>query len=137
MNRIGTLPRVSAQSVLNGIRAFAREHYEKPEPTRKAIILELEKMWHYLKNRRHEFWIWKALESATSQLLDWECGHREGYPEEDGRSARPMGREVLPYRSQWGTYAPVLPQDKLAHGKVGAEQAGREIWTGSATLRCQ
>jgi len=51
MNRIGTLLRVSAQSVLNGIRALAQEHNEKPEPTGKAIILELDKMWHYVKNR--------------------------------------------------------------------------------------
>jgi transposase-like protein len=33
MNRIAFLLQVSAQSVLNWIRAFAREHYEKPEPT--------------------------------------------------------------------------------------------------------
>jgi transposase-like protein len=41
MNRIVFLLQVSAQSVLNWIRAFAREHYEKPEPIgRKCIALE-------------------------------------------------------------------------------------------------
>ena len=49
MHRIAFLLRVSAQSVLNWLRTFAQEHYEKPEPTGKAIILELDEMWHYLK----------------------------------------------------------------------------------------
>jgi transposase-like protein len=46
MNRSGALLRVSAQSMLNWIRAFAQEHYEKPEPTGKAIILEVDEMGH-------------------------------------------------------------------------------------------
>src|SRR5215510_5406370 len=54
MNPIGALLHVSAQSVLNWIRAFAREHYEKPEPTGKAIVLELDEMWHYVKNKRYK-----------------------------------------------------------------------------------
>jgi transposase-like protein len=33
MNRIAFLLRVSAQAVLNWIRAFAIEHYKKPAPT--------------------------------------------------------------------------------------------------------
>jgi transposase-like protein len=42
MNRIAFLLRVSAQSVLNWIRAFAKEHDEKPEPTGSTIVLELD-----------------------------------------------------------------------------------------------
>jgi transposase len=49
MNRIATLLGVSAQSVLNWVRAFATAHYEKPEPTGKALMLELDEMWHYVK----------------------------------------------------------------------------------------
>jgi hypothetical protein len=69
MHRIAFLLRVSAQSVLNWLRTFAQEHYEKPEPTGKAIILELDEMWHYLKNKRRKLWIWKALDPDTGQLL--------------------------------------------------------------------
>ena len=54
MHRIAFLLRVSAQSVLNWLRTFAQEHYEKPEPPGKAIILELDEMWHYLKNKRRK-----------------------------------------------------------------------------------
>jgi insertion element IS1 protein InsB len=63
--------------VLNWLRTFAQEHYEKPEPTRRAIILELDEMWHYLKQKRRKLWIWKALDRDTGQLLDWECGRRD------------------------------------------------------------
>src|SRR5919106_6495850 len=51
MNRIAFLCRVSAQSVLNWIRAFAKEHDEKLEPTGRTIVLELDEMWHYLKKK--------------------------------------------------------------------------------------
>jgi hypothetical protein len=46
MHRIAFLLRVSAQSVLNWLRTFAQEHFEKPEPTNRALILELDEMWH-------------------------------------------------------------------------------------------
>jgi transposase len=49
MNRIATLCGVSAQAVLNWIRAFAKEHYEKPAPEGKAVVLEVDEMWHYVK----------------------------------------------------------------------------------------
>jgi hypothetical protein len=55
----------------------ARQHDEKPKPSGKAIILELDEMWHYLKNKRWKLWIWKALACDTGQLLDWECGRRD------------------------------------------------------------
>ena len=57
MNRLAFLLRVSAQSVLNWIRAFAKEHDQKPEPAGKTIVLELDEMWHYRKNKRQKLWI--------------------------------------------------------------------------------
>jgi transposase len=49
MHRIATLCGVSAQAVLNWIRTFAREHYEKPKPDGTVVIVELDEMWHYVK----------------------------------------------------------------------------------------
>jgi len=49
MNRLATLLGVSAQSVLNWVRAFATAHDEKPEPTGKAVTLELNELWQYVK----------------------------------------------------------------------------------------
>ena len=49
MHRIATLCGVSAQAVLNWIRAFAQEHYEKPVPGGNAVVLEVDEMWHSIK----------------------------------------------------------------------------------------
>jgi IS1 family transposase len=46
MHRIAFLLRVSAQSGLNWLRTFAQEHFEKPEPTNRALILEMDELWH-------------------------------------------------------------------------------------------
>src|SRR5215813_5447542 len=77
MNRIAFLLRVSAQAVLIWIRDLATEYYEKPKPTGRTIVLQLDAMWHYLKKKRHKLWIWKVLDRDTGQLLDWECGGRD------------------------------------------------------------
>jgi hypothetical protein len=38
-----------ASSVLKWSRRVAREHAATPEPVGKAIILEVDKMWYFLK----------------------------------------------------------------------------------------
>jgi insertion element IS1 protein InsB len=125
LNRIGALLQVSAQSVLNWIRAFAREHYEKPEPTGKAIVWELDEMGHGVKNKRHKLWIWKALDSGTGQLLDWECGRRDKATLKK-LVDRLVQWEVRFYHTdRWGTYTSVLPQDKLVQRKAGTHRIER------------
>jgi transposase-like protein len=57
MNRIAFLLQVSAQAVLTWIRDCATDSYEKPEPTGRTIVLELDEMWHYLKKKRCKLWI--------------------------------------------------------------------------------
>jgi insertion element IS1 protein InsB len=125
MNRIGTLLWISAQAVLNWIRTFTREHYEKPEPTGKAILLQLDKMWHYVKNKRHKLWIWKALDGATGQLLDWKCGHRDKAPLRKLVDRLDQGDVRFYHTDRWGTYASVLPQDKLMQSKAGTHRIER------------
>ena len=71
MNRIAFLLRVSAQAVLTWIRDLAKDYYEKPAPTGRTIVLQLDEMWHYLRKKRCKLWIWKALDRDTGQLLDW------------------------------------------------------------------
>ena|SRR5262245_56051414 len=118
MNRIAFLLRVSAQSVLNWIRAFATEHYKQPEPAGKTISLQLDEMWHDLKQQRRKLWLWKALDHNTGQLLDWECGRRE----------KATVQKLVDRLAQWdvkvyctdkgATYASVIPQDKLVQSKA-------------------
>jgi insertion element IS1 protein InsB len=118
MNRIAFLLRVSAQAVLNWIRTFARKYEEKPKPTGRRIILELDEMWHYVKQKRQKLWIWKALDQNTGQLLDWECGRR------DKATLKKMVDRLASWdvkvycTDQWGTYASVIPQDKLVQSKT-------------------
>jgi insertion element IS1 protein InsB len=118
MHRIAFLLRVSAQSVLNWIRTFAKAHGEKPEPAGQTIVLQLDEMWHYLKRKRQKLWIWKALDHESGQLLDWECGRR------DKATLKKLVDRLAPWHvklyctDQWGTYASVIPQDKLLQSKA-------------------
>jgi insertion element IS1 protein InsB len=94
------------------------QHYEKLEPTSRAIILELDEMWHYLKQRRRKLWIWKALDRDTGQLLDWECGRR------DKATLRKLVDRLRPWdvkvygTDKWATYASVVPQDTLVQSNA-------------------
>jgi insertion element IS1 protein InsB len=125
MHRMAFLVRVSAQSVLNWIRAFATAYYEKPEPTGRTIILELDEMWHYVKKKCQKLWIWKALDQETGQLLDWECGRR------DKATLKKMVDRLAQWdvkiycTDQWGTYASVIPQDKLVQSKAATHDIER------------
>jgi insertion element IS1 protein InsB len=118
MNRSAFLLRVSAQAVLNWIRAFATEHSKKPEPTGKPMVLELDEMWHYLTRKRRKLWIWKALDRDTGQLLDWECGRR------DKATLKKLVDRLVPWdvklycTAPWATYASVIPPDKLVQSKA-------------------
>jgi len=118
MNHIAFLLRVSAQAVLNGIRAFAIEHYKKPEPTGNTIVLELDEMWHYLRKKRRKLWIWKALDRDTGQLLDWECGRRDKATLQKLVDRLAQWDVKLYCTDKWATYAAVIPQDKLVQSKA-------------------
>ena len=49
MNALGKMFGVWASTILTWIRQYAADHAEKPEPRGKAIVLELDEMWHFLK----------------------------------------------------------------------------------------
>jgi insertion element IS1 protein InsB len=125
MHRIAFLLRVSAQSALNWLRTFAQEHDEKPEPTSRAIILELDERWHYLTQKRRKLWIWKALDRDTGQLLDWECGRR------DRATLKKLVDRLLPWdvkvycTDKWATYASAIPQDTLVQSKAMTHEIER------------
>ena len=118
MHCIACLLRVSAQSVRHWLRTFAQEHYAKPEPTSRAILLARDEMWHYLKQKRRTRWIWKALDRDTGQLLDWACGRR------DKATLKKLVDRLLPWdvkgygTDKWATYASVIPQDTLVQSNA-------------------
>jgi insertion element IS1 protein InsB len=118
MNRIAFLLRVSTQAVLTWIRTFATDYYEKPEPTGRTIVLQLDEIWHSLKAKRQKLWIWKALDRDNGQLLDWECGRR------DKKTLKKMVDRLTQWDVQlyctdtWALYAAVIPQGKLVQSKA-------------------
>jgi insertion element IS1 protein InsB len=118
LNRIAFLSRVSAQSVLNWIRAFAQEHYEKPRPTGSIIVIELDEMWHYLKKKRQKLWIWKAFDPDSGKLLDWECGGRDKVTLKKMVDRLAQFNVKVYCADNLATYASVIPKDKLVQSKA-------------------
>ena len=52
MNRTAKLLGVSTPSVMAWIERFAQVYARKPEPEGRAVAVELDEMWHYLKKSR-------------------------------------------------------------------------------------
>ena len=51
MNRTARLLGVSTPSVMTWIEQFAEVYAQKPEPEGRALVIELDEMWHFLKKR--------------------------------------------------------------------------------------
>jgi transposase len=49
MNALAKMFGVWASTILTWIRHYAADHAEKPAPSGRAIVLELDEMWHFLK----------------------------------------------------------------------------------------
>src|SRR5919199_3118388 len=52
MNRTAKLLGVSTPSVMTWIEQFAKAYAQKPEPEGRAVAVELDEMWHFLKQSR-------------------------------------------------------------------------------------
>ena len=52
MNRTAKLLGVSTPSVMTWIEQFAKAYAQKPEPEGRAVVVELDEMWHFLKKSR-------------------------------------------------------------------------------------
>ena len=51
LNAIGKRLGVSAQSVMRWVRDHAREHCPKPEPTGRAVVVEIDEVWHFVQKK--------------------------------------------------------------------------------------
>ena len=49
MNRTAKLLGVSTPTVQAWLEQFAQAYAQKPEPAGRAVVIELDEMWHYLK----------------------------------------------------------------------------------------
>ena len=73
MNRTAKLLGVSTPTIQAWLEPFAAAYAQKPEPEGRAVVIELDEMWHDLKKSR-PLWIWTAWDRATGQRVDGECG---------------------------------------------------------------
>ena len=101
MHRSAFLLRVSAQSILNGIRACAKAHAQQPAPMGCILIVALDAMGHSLKTKRCQRWMWQALDPETSPLLDWEGGRRAKVTGQKRVDRRTQGDVNRYYTAHW------------------------------------
>src|SRR4051794_3264189 len=52
MNRKAKLLGVSTPTIQVWLEQFAQAYAQKPEPEERAVVIELDEMWHYLKKVR-------------------------------------------------------------------------------------
>jgi IS1 family transposase/transposase-like protein len=117
MNRTAKLLGVSTPTVMAWIERFAEVYAQKPEPEGRAIVVELDEMWHFLK-KVDKLWVWKARDRASGRVVDWELG---------GRDAATLSRRLerveerwnprLYRTDDWAAYAALIPQGRLFVGK--------------------
>ena len=97
---------------------MAKDHDEKSEPTGRTIVLQLDAIWHYLREKRCKRWIWKALDRDTGQLLDWECGRRNKATLQQMVNRLSQWDVKMSCTDKWATYASIIPPDKLVQSKA-------------------
>src|SRR3954471_13287470 len=125
MNRTAKLLGVSTPSVQAWVERFAEVYARKPEPEGRAVVVELDEMWHFLK-KSDKLWVWKARDRSTGRLLDWELG---------GRDKAACGR-LLERVERWNprlycaddraAYAELIPRGRLFVGKEETHRIVRD-----------
>lgn len=74
LHAIAGIYNVHTSSVLRWVRAFARTHYQTPQPQGRTIIMELDEMGHYLEKKHQnsgsgKLWIAIAAPSLTGSAV--------------------------------------------------------------------
>ena len=117
MNRTGKLLGVSTPTIQAWLEQFAKTYAQKPEPEGRAVVIELDEMWHYLKKKSNRLWVWKAWDRATGRLVDWECGGRDKATCERLIERLKRWRTRLYCADDYAVYEVLLPAGRLYTGK--------------------
>ena len=116
MNRTAKLLGVSTPSVMTWIEQLAKTYAQKPEPEGRAVVVELDEMWHYLK-KSNKLWVWKARDRASGRVVDWECGGRDAVTLSRLLERVERWSPRLYCADDWAAYAELIPQGRLFVGK--------------------
>ena len=52
LRTIARITKTDVHAVYRWIRKFAEDNYEKPEPRGEAVVVELDEMWHFIKDKK-------------------------------------------------------------------------------------
>ena len=117
MNRTAKLLGVSTPSVMAWIERFAKAYAQRPEPEGRAVVVELDEMWHFLKKNGSKLWVWKARDRATDRIIDWELGGRDRATLERLLERLKRWGVRLYCTDDWAAYGEAIPQGRLYVGK--------------------
>jgi len=116
MRRTALLLGVSTPTVQEWIERMAGTLASKPEPQGRAIVIELDEMWHFVQ-KKNKLSIWKAYDRATGRLVDWECGSR------DRNTAKRLIHRLRAWDARlycadaYDVYTDLIPVGRLYQGK--------------------
>lgn len=108
---------VAPSTVQAWLEWVADQHPPKEIPKGTVIAIELDEMWHFVNSKNQKLWIWKALNHATGELIDWECGDRS--EETASRLIDRLGKigAKLYITDEYVVYSNLIPVGQLYQGK--------------------
>ena len=109
MNRTAKLLGVSTPTVMAWIEQFAKVYAQKPEPEGRAVVIELDEMWHYLKKSRTSSGSGRLGIVLQGGWLTGNAAVVTGYPRAAAR-AREALEPALYCADDWAAYAELIPQ---------------------------
>jgi insertion element IS1 protein InsB len=116
-NAVAKLLGVSCQSVCNWILKMGDPDKLLPKPSGELVCLELDEMWHFLGNKKHKLWIWKAYCRETKTLVAFECGDRD-FATLVGLVSKLKGYNVkIFFTDHFGPYQKLIPESMLVQSK--------------------
>ncbi len=99
----------------------ATEYAPKALARGTVVVVEIDEMWHYLHSKDHTLRIWKAINHATGELIDWECGDRsEKTAIAFIERLNKLGVKLY-VTDEYAVYTSLIPIGKLYQGKDKAD----------------
>ena len=124
MNAISKMLGTAPSTILKWIRNFSHQHAHPPQPQTDAVVLELDEMWHFLKEK-NKLWIWKAFSRDTGELIASECGHRDKTTLKKLLKRLENWRVKVYYTDDWKPYKSLIPSRFLVQTKAETQAIER------------
>ena len=117
MNRTAKLLGVSTPTIQAWLEQFAAAYAQKPEPEGRAVVIELDEMWHYLKKSPSRSGSGRLGIVRQGSWVDWECGGRDKATCERLIARLTRWRTRLYCADDYAVYDVLLPVGQLYAGK--------------------